>query len=58
MGKLMRYAVKIKAPMLMSQATHKQNPTNAQVSKAHEVQQEQHEEQYVWLQLIMEYQLH
>ena len=32
---------KTKAPMLMSQAMHKQNPTNAQVSKAHEVQQGQ-----------------
>ena len=33
--------------MLMSQAMHKQNPTNAQVSKANEVQQGQLEEQYV-----------
>ena len=33
--------------MLMSQATHKQNPTNAQVSKANEVQQGQLGEQYV-----------
>ena len=36
----------------------KQNPTNAQVSKADEVQKGQFEEQYVWLQLIMGYQLH
>ena len=28
--------------MLMSQAMHKQNPTNAQVSKANKVQQGQH----------------
>ena len=44
--------------MLMSQAMHKQNPTNAQVSKANKVQQGQLEEQYVQLQLIVEYQLH
>ena len=44
--------------MLMSQAMHKQNPTNAQVSKGDGVQQVQHEEQYMWLQPIMEYQLH
>ena len=44
--------------MLMSQAMHKQNPTNAQVSKANEIQQGQLEEQYMWLQLIVEYQLH
>ena len=37
---------------------HKQNPTNAQVSKANEQQQGQLREQYVRLQLIMEYQLH
>ena len=37
---------------------HKQNPTNAQVSKANEVQQGQLKEQYVQLQLIMRYQLH
>ena len=42
----------------MSQAMHKQNPTNAQVSKANEVQQVQYKEQYVQLQPIMEYQLH
>ena len=39
-----RYAVEMKAPMLMGQATHKWNPTNAQVSKANEVQQGQLEE--------------
>ena len=39
----------------MSSAMHKQNPTNAQVSKDNGVQQVQHEEQYVCLQLIMEY---
>ena len=44
--------------MLMSQAMHKQNPTNAQVSKANKVQQGQLEEQYVQLQPIAEYQLH
>ena len=50
----------MKALMLMSQAIHKQNPTNTQVSKADVTQQGQLEEQdvYVWLQLIMEYQLH
>ena len=44
--------------MLVSQATYKQNPTNAQVSKVNEVQQGQPEEQYVQLQLIVEHQLH
>ena len=44
--------------MLMSQATHKQNSKNAQVSKANGVQQVQHEEQDVWLKLIIEYQKH
>ena len=44
--------------MLMSQAMHKQNPANAQVSKADGVKQVQHEKQYMWLQPIMEYQLH
>ena len=48
----------MKAPMLMNQATNKQNFTNAQVSETDEVQQVQHEEQYVGLQPIMEYQLH
>ena len=37
---------------------HKQNPTNAQVSKANNVQQGQLDEQYEQLQLIVEYQLH
>ena len=32
---------------LKSQAMHKQNPKNAQVSKADGLQQVQHEEQYV-----------
>ena len=53
-----RYTLEMKAPMLTSQATHKQNPTNAQVSEANGIQQEQHEKQYIWLQPIMEYQLH
>ena len=44
--------------MLISQAMHKQNPTDAQVSKANGVQQVQHEEQYVWQQLMIEYQQH
>ena len=44
--------------MLMSQAMHKQNPTNTQVSKNNEVQQGQHKEKYVQLQQIIEYQLH
>ena len=44
--------------MLMCQAMHKQNLTNAQVSKAHEVQQGQCEEQYMQMQLIVEYELH
>ena len=44
--------------MLMSQATYKQNPTNAQMSKANEAQQGQLKEQYVLLQLRVEYQLH
>ena len=42
----------------MIQAMHKQNPTNAQVSKTNEVQQRQLKEQYVRLKLIMGYQLH
>ena len=46
----------MKAPLLTSQAMQKQNPTNAQVSKTNEAQQVQHEEQYVWLQLITEFQ--
>ena len=37
---------------------HKQNPTNAQVSEANEVQQGQFEEKYMQLQLIVENQLH
>ena len=53
-----RYTLEMKALMLMSQATHKQTPTTAQVSKTNGVQQVQHKEQYVWLQLIVEYQLH
>ena len=44
--------------MLMSQAINKQNPTDAQVSKADGIQQVQHKEQYMWLQPITEYQLH
>ena len=44
--------------MLMKQAIHKQNPKNAQVSKANEVQQGQLKELYMQLQLIVEYQLH
>ena len=48
----------MKALILTSQATHKQNPTNAQVSEANEVQQGKLEEQYVQLKLIVEYQLH
>ena len=44
---MLMYAVETKAPMPMSQAMHKQNPINAQVSKADEVQQGQLEEQYV-----------
>ena len=53
-----RYTLEIKAPMLTSQAMHKQNPTNAQVSEANGIQQVPHEEQYVLLQAIMENQLH
>ena len=37
---------------------HKQNPTNVQVSETNGIQQVQHEEQYMWLQPIIEYQLH
>ena len=50
----------MKAPMLTKQATHKHklNPTNAQVSEANGMQQVQHEEQYILLQLIREHQLH
>ena len=33
-----RCSVEIKAPMLTSKAMHKQNPTNAQVSEANEIQ--------------------
>ena len=44
--------------MLISQARQKQNPTNAQVSKADVVQEGQLEEQYMLLQRIVEYQLH
>ena len=32
-----RYALETKAPMLINHATHKQNPINAQVSKADEI---------------------
>ena len=53
-----RYALEMKAPMLLSKATHKQNPRNAQVSEADGIQQVQHKEQYKWLQPIAEYQLH
>ena len=35
---MQRYAVEMKALMLMSQAMHKQNPTNAQVSEANGIQ--------------------
>ena len=42
----------------MSQDMHKQNPTNAKMSKADGVQQVQHKEQYMWLQVKMKYQLH
>ena len=52
-----RYALEMKDPMLMSQVMHKQNPTNAQVSKADGIQV-QHQEQYVWLKQIIENQLH
>ena len=53
-----RYALEMKALMIMSQAMHKQNATNAQVSEANGIQQVQHEEKFVQLQLIIEYQLH
>ena len=33
-----RCALETKAPRLMSQATHKKNPTNAQVSEANGIQ--------------------
>ena len=36
---MLRYAKETKALMLMSQTMHKQNLTNAQVSKANKVQQ-------------------
>ena len=42
-----RYTLEMKAPMLMIQAMHKQNATNAHVSKADGIQQKQHKEQYV-----------
>ena len=37
--KMWRYALEMKAPMLTSQAMHKRNPTNAQVSDANGIQQ-------------------
>ena len=53
-----RYDLETKAPMLINQAMHKKNPIYAQVSEANGIQQVQHKEQYMWLQLIIEYQLH
>ena len=44
--------------MLKSQAIHKQNPTNAQVSETNGTQKVQEKEQYDQLQPIIEYQLH
>ena len=44
--------------MLVSQAMLKQNPINAQLSEANGIQQMKNEEQYLKLQLIMEYQLY
>ena len=35
---MLRYALETKAQMLVSQATHKQNPTNTQLSKANGIQ--------------------
>ena len=37
---------------------HKKNPTNAQLTEANGIQQVKHEDKYVWLQPIREYQLH
>ena len=41
-----RYAVEMKAPMLKSQDTHKQNAINAKVSEVDGIQQVQQDEQY------------
>ena len=43
-----RYALEKKTPMLMRQATHKLNSTNAQEREANGIQQVQYEEQYMW----------
>ena len=51
-----RYALEMKAIILISQATHNKNPKNTQVSEANGIQQVQQEEQYIQLQPIMEYQ--